>query len=189
MRRWLINRAAHIIALYSNFKPSSMMSTLQATAFLLTVQALCGWSAPMDWTSVPMTRIVHSRLQHTSTLAYDISSVVPSSATEVLMLATVQVGYSYLRDRVHYNKMYTQRNHRHFEKYIVVKSYNQDAWSTNSDSLWFPVIPSWQVFVELFAAHTGNIEFTLHVIGYRWLETALNWTLNCKFLYAFCVYV
>ena len=143
------------------------MSTLQATAFLLAVQALCGWSAPVDWTSVPMTRIVYSRLRHTGTLAYDIPYVVPSSATEVLMLATVQVGYSWPRDRVHYIKMYTQRNHRHFEKYIVVKSYNQNAWSTNSDNLWFPMTPSRQVFVKLSAAHASNIEFTLHVIGYR----------------------
>ena len=144
------------------------MSTLQATAFLLTVQALCGWSVPVvDWTSVPMTRIAYSQLRHTGTLAYDIPNLIPSSAREVLLLATVQTGYSWPRDRIQYIKIYTQQNHRHFEKYIMVRSYDQGAWNTNSDNLWFPMTPSRQVFVELTTTHGGNIDFTLHVIGYR----------------------
>ena len=121
----------------------------------------------MDWTSVPMTRIAYSTLRHTGTLAYDIPSMIPSSAREVLMLASIQTGYSGPRDRVQYIKIYTQQNHRHFEKYIMVKSYDQGAWSTNSDNLWFPMTPSRQVFVELTTTHYGNILFTLHVIGYR----------------------
>ena len=148
------------------------------------VQALCGSSTPppttaqppviqqcdcspaVNWTSVPMTSIGSSQLRHTGTLTYDIPSVIPSGAKEVLVLASVQAGYSG-PDRSHYIKIYTQQNHRQYEKYIMLHSFGQNAWSANSDNLWFPMTSGRQVFVEKTYAHTGNIGVYLHAIGYR----------------------
>ena len=83
------------------------------------------------------------------------------------MLADVRVGYSGPVDRAHYIKIYTQENQKQYEKYILLYSYNQDAWNTNSDNLWFPMTSGRQVFVELTYAHSGNLGIYLHAIGYR----------------------
>ena len=120
------------------------------------------------WTSVPMTNIGSSELQHAGTLAYDIPAVIPNSAREILVLATVHAGNAGPNDRIHYIKIYTHCDlNQRYEKYIAVKSYNQDAWSTNSDNLWFPITSDRKIFVELNAGHTGHMNFTLHAIGYR----------------------
>ena len=131
------------------------------------VQPQCDCSHAVNWISVQLTRIAYSNLRHTGTLAYDIPNVIPTTAKEVLVLATVQVGYSGPGDREHYIKIYTQQSGQQYEQYIMMRSYRQDAWNTNSDNLWFPVTSGRQVFVELTSAHTDGVIFTLHVIGYR----------------------
>ena len=131
------------------------------------VQQQCDCNPAVNWTSVSMTSIGSSTLRQTGTTAYDIPSVIPSSAKEVLVLADVRVGYSGPVDRAHYIKIYTQENQKQYEKYILLYSYNQDAWNTNSDNLWFPMTSGRQVFVELTYAHSGNLGIYLHAIGYR----------------------
>ena len=114
-----------------------------------------------------MTSIGFSQLRHTGTLAYDIPSVIPSNAKEVLVLASLQVGTSGPSHQMQYVKIYTQQNSEQYEKYIVLKAYEHNAWYVNSDNLWFPMTSGRQVFVELTLAHTLNIYFNLHVIGYH----------------------
>ena len=141
---------------------------LKLEDFSKAMLAMCD-SLPLvvTWTSVPLTLIGNSDLHHTGTLAYDIPSVLPSSAREVLLLASAEVGNSGPRDYQHFVKIYTHQDGQNFEKYLVIKTYEQDAWSTNSDNLWFPMTTGRQVYVELTKAHTGNIEFYLYAIGYR----------------------
>ena len=131
------------------------------------VQQPCDCSPTVNWTSVPMTTIGSSNLRHTGTLAYDIPSVIPSSAKEVLVLASTQVGGSGPNGFSHYIKIYTQQKQRQYEKYILLRTYAQNAWSTNSDNLWFPMTSGRQIFMELTAAHTGVLVAHLHAIGYR----------------------
>ena len=150
------------------------------------VEALCGSSTPppttarptpvvvqqcdcnpaVNWTSVPMTSIGSSNARQSGTFAYDIPSVIPSSAKEVLVLASVEVGGSG-PDSSHTVKIYTKENQRQYEKYILLHSYHQNAWNTNSDNLWFPMTAGRQVFVQLTRTHTGNVSIRLHAIGYR----------------------
>ena len=126
----------------------------------------CDCSPPVNWTSVRRTSIGSSSLRHTGTLTYNIPSVIPNSAKEVLVLASVRVGHS-SPDHSHYVKIYTRQNQRQYEKYIFLHTYSQSAYSTNSDNLWFPVTSGRQVFVELTSSHTGNVAVYLHAIGYR----------------------
>ena len=116
---------------------------------------------------MPMSQIGTSRLGHTGTLAYDIPSVIPNSAKEVLVLASVRMGNTSPTNGLHYIKIYTQQNSQQYEKYLMVYSWQNTAFNTNSDNLWFPVTTGRQVFVELSIAHTGSLKFYLHVIGYR----------------------
>ena len=130
------------------------------------VQQPCDCSPAVNWTSVPITGVGSSNLRHTGTLAYDIPSAIPSSAKEVLVLASLEVAGSG-PGRSHFVKIYTQQNQRQYEKYILLHTYNQNAWNTNSDNLWFPMTPSRQIFMELTVAHTGSVGVYLHAIGYR----------------------
>ena len=115
-----------------------------------------------------MTSIGSSNLRHTGTLAYDIPSVIPSSAKEVLVLASAFTGGSGPNSRFHYVKIYTEQDQKQYEKYIYLTSYYQNAYHTiNSDNLWFPMTSGRQMFVKLTYAHTGDIGINLHAIGYR----------------------
>lgn len=125
------------------------------------------WGSAVEWTSVPRTLIGSTQLRHIGTQAYDIPSVIPSSAKEVLVLADMQTGYSSPNDVIQYVKIYTQKNSRNFEQYIILRSYHQSAWSTNSDNLWFPMTTGRKVYVESTKAHTQNLVLNLHAIGYR----------------------
>ena len=128
----------------------------------------CDCSPTITWTSVPMTIIGNFTLQHTGTVAYDIPSVIPNSAKEVLVLASARAGVSEPNHRTHYVKIYTEQDQTQYEKYIFLISYNQNAYHTiNSDNLWFPMTSGRQVFVNLTYAHTGGIRVFLHAIGYR----------------------
>ena len=131
------------------------------------VQQQCDCSRAVNWTSVPMTRIAYSNVRHTGTLAYDIPNVIPNSAKEVLVLASVIVGNSGPVNTVHYVKIYTQQNSQHYEQYIMFRSAERRTWDINTDNLWFPMTSSQQMFVELTSAHTDYVIFTLHVIGHR----------------------
>ena len=137
------------------------------TATPPSVEQRCDCGSAVNWTSVNMTSIGSSNLRSTGTLAYDIPSVIPSSAKEVLLLASVHVGTTGPSGRTHYIKIYTQQGSQQYEKYIYIWSHPQDAVNTNSDNLWFPMTTSRQVFVELTYAHTGHLNFYLHAIGYR----------------------
>ena len=128
----------------------------------------CDCNPTITWTSVLMTSIGTSTLQHTGTVAYDIPSVIPNSAKEILVLASASAGVSGPNDRTHYVKIYTEQDQTQYEKYIFLTSYNQNAYhTTNSDNLWFPMTSGRQVFVKLTYAHTGYVRVFLHVIGYR----------------------
>ena len=128
--------------------------------------AQCDCAPPVNWTST-VSSIGSTSIKSAGTLAYDIPSVIPSSAKEVLIFANVEVGNSGPSSQQHYIKIYTQQGSQQFEKYIFVVTYPQNARSTNSDNLWFPMTTGRQVFVELGHAHTGHINLYLFAIGYR----------------------
>ena len=79
----------------------------------------CDCSPAVTWTSVTMTSIGSSNLQHAGTLAYDIPSVIPSSAREVLVLASAIAGISGPSDRTHYIKIYTEQDQRQYESISI----------------------------------------------------------------------
>ena len=95
----------------------------------------CDCAPPVNWTSVTMTSIGTTHSQATGTLAYDIPSVIPSSAKEVLILASADTGTSGPGGCNHYIKIYTQQGSQQVEKYIYLMTYGQSAWNTKSDNL------------------------------------------------------
>ena len=87
-----------------------------------TVERKCNCSHAVNWTSMPMTQIGTSQLNQTGTLAYDIPSVIPNSAQELLMLASIQLGNTGPPNDLEYIKIYTQQNSQQYDKYLMVFS-------------------------------------------------------------------
>ena len=160
-----LSEAVQTLCGSSTAPPTTITST---TAQPAPVVQQCDCSPTVSWTSVSITSIGSSNLRHTGTLAYDIPSVIPSSAKEVLVLASAVAGVSGPSDRYHYVKIYTEQDQKQYEKYIYLTSYGQNAYhTTNSDNLWFPMTSGRQIFVKLTYAHTGFTKVHLHAIGYR----------------------
>ena len=189
-KMWILQVTALLLTI-STLQASTQASTCpdvqqKLQALLEAVQVLCGSSTPpptttqpapvvqqcdcspeVTWTSVTITRIAFTQLRHTGTLAYDIPSVIPNTAREVLVLVSVTVGNSGPDHRTHQLKIYTEQDQRQYEKYVFFISRSQNAWNTNSENMWFPVTSGRQIFVNSAYAHTGAVEVTLHAIGYR----------------------
>ena len=123
------------------------------------------YTATLNWTSVPRTIIGSTQLRDVGLESFDIPSVIPSSAKEVLVLADMQVGYSGPPGVLNYVKIFTT-NSRTFEKYIVLRSAHQNAWSVNSENMWFPMTAGRRVYIESEEAHNQNLILNLHAIGY-----------------------
>ena len=72
------------------------------------------------------------------------------------MYAEVQAGQS-SPDKTSRLKLYTEEGCERYEQYIVVRTYDQNAWSTNSDNMWFSVTESRRLHMEIPDSHTGNV--------------------------------
>jgi hypothetical protein len=118
------------------------------------------------WTSVPKTKIGTSNLQHASTVSFSIPSVIPSTAREVLIHAGVFSGYSN-KGPYHDLKFFTQIGTTRYEKYLLIYSWRQSAFNTNSDNMWFPMPPNHRIYLTVPAAHGRNAGVRLFAIGYR----------------------
>ena len=137
------------------------------TATPPSVEQQCDRGPAVNWTSVPLTRIGSPDMHGSGTLAYDIPSVIPNSAKELLVYVSAQVGSSGPRADTQDIKLYTQQDTHQYEKYIFIVTYTQEAYNTNSDNLWFPMTTERKFFVELPSAHTGWLFLFIYAIGYR----------------------
>ena len=133
-------------------------------------QCSCSYSA--TWTSVPLTAIGSNNLRRAGTLSYTIPSVIPSSASEVLVLAGIYCGSS---STLHQHiKIYTKEGTKRYEKYLQMYSHPQTGRNTNSDNMWFPMTSNRKIYMEIPSAHGSNCEGQLNAIGYRWTPDLLQ---------------
>ena len=101
--------------LYKHYVAQQNATPVTVSETPLVQQQQCECGRVVNWTSVSMTEIRHSTLQHTGKLAYDIPSIILSSATEVLILVNVHVGQSGHTNRVQCIKIYTEENGQQYE--------------------------------------------------------------------------
>ena len=121
------------------------------------------------WTSVPKTDVGSSSLTHTGTFSFTIPSVIPSTASEVLIYVAAHSGGA---DRGSTSKdyditLFTQIGTIRYEKYLHLFPYFHIAINTNSDNMWFPMPPNRRVYLALQTAHGANVLARLYAIGYR----------------------
>ena len=147
------------------------MSLLHSAIRLLLVLGTLGTiSALPNWTPVAKTQIVSMKLSYPGLeKSYNISRVIPNSAKAVLIYGYIQCGYAN-RDVTQDITIFTEgpNGYPQYKKYLFVHSYNQRAWSFNSDNMWFPMPINRQVYIQYprSLAESTGCNLTLDATGY-----------------------
>ena len=118
------------------------------------------------WTPVAKTNIGVVKLVNATAYDFQIPNVIPPTAMEFMIYATVKCGYANLR-RISDIILYVWHNGLRFEKFLYMHGYDQNALNTNSDNMWFPMPTDRLVHLEITVAIPGNCNALLSTIGYR----------------------
>ena len=141
----------------------SMQNYIACAVFIVSVFSA---AESFQWTSVPRTELGQSKLGQVTTESFVIPAVIPDSARDVLIFASVSSGYS---GKASYDevKIFTQRGSKHYEQYLGVATWTQSAINTNSDNMWFPMPNNRRVYVTVPKAFGGpGTTFRIAVVGY-----------------------
>ena len=99
---------------------------------------------------------------------FNLGTNIPTSAKEVLVYVSLQVGHTEPHDKWGDIKIFTADDCNEYAQYMTIRTYRQNAWVTNSDNMWFPVTDRRQVVVNLPHCFVDNhIHLRLYVIGHR----------------------
>ena len=119
------------------------------------------------WTPLDKRRLGSASLKTTGAQAFHLPATVPVTAKEVLLFVDIQIGRTQ-PGRSSHIELYTAHNGVHYAKYISVHTYDQNAWSTNSDNIWLPLFASRTIYVKSPNTHTDSIVFcSIDITGYR----------------------
>ena len=122
---------------------------------------------PMEWNSIPLTRIGDINTRTTATQTFQIPSTIPQTAKEVLVYAYIIAGAS--QSAFIHVKIFTEQSHtRRFEKYLSLQTWNQNAHTMTADNMWFPLTPNRRVYLSLSTIIPGNAAGHIYIIGYRY---------------------
>ena len=124
-------------------------------------------SCPVEWESLTLVRLGTINMLSTSTQSFTIPASVPTTAKEVLVYVYVSKGHS--TSRFAQMKIYTEASStRQFVKYLPIQTYPQNAISTVSENMWFPLTTNRRIYISLSATLTGsNLVGYVNIIGYR----------------------
>ena len=138
-----------------------------ATAINTSISAISSESA--TWTPVAKTPISPAEgltLENATTFNFQIPDIIPLAAREFMVYAIVKCGTSPFQ-RTGDIIFYVMNNGLRFEKFLYMRSYNQNAWNTNSDNMWFPMPADRLLHVEITVAFPGDCRTLFSTTGYR----------------------
>ena len=123
-------------------------------------------SCQVNWTSVPNTLLGKSDLKEAATYSYTIPDLIPSYAREVLIYAAANIGDSSQGPYTSL-KFFIQIGSNTYDKYLMLYSWNQVAFNSNSENMWFPMPPNRRVYLTVPEAYGHAATASISVIGYR----------------------
>ena len=120
------------------------------------------------WTPVAKTPIgpENVSLENATTYNFQIPNVIPLTAEEFMVYASVICGTASLR-RSGDIIFYVLHNGLRLEKFLYMHGYDQRAFNTNSDNMWFPMPTDRLMHLGIGVAMPGNCFAQLFTIGYR----------------------
>lgn len=103
------------------------------------------------------------------TQTYDLAKAgVPSDAREVLIYATMITGNSEGVDAdIEVTVYTTDETGLQYKKYLGGHLYNQNAYTSNTENMFFPIAPGHQTLYAQYTGPSSNYNCNLYVTGYR----------------------
>ena len=120
------------------------------------------------WNSVSMTGIGGINFVTTNAQSFLIPSVIPDTASEVLLYIEIIAGISQQGKCI--IKIFTEESDdRRFEKYLSISTWHQHSYTMTEDNMWFPFMENRRVYVKLSNSltQTQYVSGNIYVIGYR----------------------
>ena len=106
-------------------------------------------------------------MRHPSTFSYVIPSVIPSTAKNVLVYATIHCGHALPNVQQHI-KIFTQDgSNMRYEKYLYMLTWNQGAINTNSENMWFPMPINRRIYMTVYKDAGTYCGAGLYAVGYN----------------------
>ena len=100
--------------------------------------------------------------------SFSYNGFVPLNAREILFYVAAQVGHNSSRDEDVDVELQTTDGDTRYTKYLRVYLFGQQAWSFNSENMWFPATASRSISVRYPGRpFTGSGSITIDVIGFR----------------------
>lgn len=148
---------------------SDASRTTESILPLENTAAICppGCRCPANWTAVTLTHLGTSDLMEVNTLAFDIPSIIPSSAGEFLVFCSIYIGNTGQQGPYQNLAIFTEINNARYYKYLAVYPWNADDYSFASDNMWFPMPTNREVFITVTATCGRHANFNCFVTGYR----------------------
>ena len=116
---------------------------------------------------MPIDRHIGSeRLNHPELHQFSIANIVPDTATQFLIYATVYSGNTYGPSVFIDVSVFVYVDEKRLAQHLYVTGYQQEAYSSNTDNMWFPVPSNKLIYVQVPVGVPGYAWFTLHAIGY-----------------------
>ena len=101
--------------------------------------------------------------------SFSYDGLVPSNAREVLFYVAGQAGNNNDRDEEVEVVLETTEGAIRYTKYFLMHLYHQNAWSFNSENMWFPATANRSISVKYPGRpFNPNGSLCIYVIGYRW---------------------
>ena len=122
------------------------------------------------WTPVVKTHIGNFSLQNATTYNFQIPDIIPFAAREFMVYGIVKCGRSDPLTNKSKGQIifYVIHNGLRFDKFLFMESnYNRNAWTTNSDNMWFPMPADRLLHVEITVDNPGNCSTLFFTTGYR----------------------
>ena len=114
------------------------------------------------------TRIGGINFVTTNIQSFLVPSVIPDTATEVLLFIEIIAGYNPNNDYCIVKIFTEESDDRRFEKYISIRTYPQNGHTMSEDNMWFPFMENRRVYLKLSKTmNPQNMGSNIHVIGYR----------------------
>ena len=97
---------------------------------------------------------------------FSIANLVPDTATQFLIYATVFSGNTYSPSVFMDVSVFVYVDEKRLAQHLFVIGHEQVAFSINSDNMWFPVPSNKLVYVLVPEGVPGYAWFRFHAIGY-----------------------
>ena len=97
----------------------------------------------------------------------DIPDIIPDTAAQFLVYGTIYCGKISVATTILSDiEIYVTIDGKNLAQHLFVIGYDQDAYNTNSDNMWFPMPSNRKIYVDIKRPIGGDCKYKLVATGY-----------------------